>query len=186
MDLLMAQFNQFPRRLSKDDIETILSVDIELWDKKLKFKFKTDTEGNFYNEKLENEIIKRRNWTKSRKNNSPFTTNKAHMNPHMSTHMDTHMENENENENIIKKENIYSKTKKPKKDPREGKDLHLTCVYISQEEHRKLVARFGEEETKKKIYNLNNYMLQFGKENTYKSHYHTILNWALRDEKAHV
>lgn len=69
MDLLMAQFND--GHMALQDIKTILGEKdfSELWETKLKKKFKTDKNGLFYNEKLENEIFKRRKYTQSRKKN---------------------------------------------------------------------------------------------------------------------
>lgn len=107
MDLLMVQFNN--GHMALDDIKMVLGSDFDaMWEQKLKSKFKIDEKGNYFNEKLENEINKRRNFTDSRKKN---LTKNIHMNTHMNTHMDTHMdthmgkhmdshmENENENEN---------------------------------------------------------------------------------------
>ena len=67
---------------------------------------------------------------------------------------------------------------------REGKGnktLFGDFVYLTTEEHTKLVEKFGETDTKDRIERLDNYIGSTGKK--YKSHYHTILNWAGRDEK---
>lgn len=88
MDLLMAQFNN--GHLSMSDIEYILGEkDLYLWESVLKKKFKIDQAGNFFNEKLEREVIKRKNFTQSRRDNL------AHKDKHMDSHMDFHMENGN-------------------------------------------------------------------------------------------
>lgn len=98
MDLLMAQFNN--GHMALHDIETILGSDFEkMWESKLKNKFQQDSAGNFFNQKLENEMVKRKNYTDSRKNNLLKTSS------HKEPHMGSHMENENENENRSRKEN---------------------------------------------------------------------------------
>ena len=114
MDLLMAQFNS--GHLPLEDIETILGPDFHtMWNQKLKAKFKQDAAGNFFNERLEQEAIKRRSFTDSRKGN---LKNKIHTETHMTAqagdHMHPHMENENENRNKSKSETKEAKkNKKP-------------------------------------------------------------------------
>jgi hypothetical protein len=100
MDLLMAQFNSGHMELQ--DIEFVLGNDFStMWESKLKSKFIQDSDGKYYNQKLENEIFKRKNFAQSRKDNLNSTKKTK---PHISTHMDTHMENENENENRNEKQ----------------------------------------------------------------------------------
>ncbi len=97
MDLLMVQFNE--GHMSLQDIQTILGdTDFsEMWEKKLKRKFKQDPDGNFYNEKLENEVNKRRKFTESR------AKNLSHKKEDKVTHMESLMENGNGNiDNNIK------------------------------------------------------------------------------------
>jgi uncharacterized protein YdaU (DUF1376 family) len=107
MDLLMAQFNCGHMVLQQ--IEIVLGPDFEtLWETILKFKFIPDSDGKFYNEKLEYEINKRHKFTNSRQNNLKSNkSNKSHMDNHMEAHMSNHMENGNGNgnENINKDEN---------------------------------------------------------------------------------
>jgi hypothetical protein len=92
MDVLMAQFNE--GHMSIQQIKTVLGEkDEHLWEEVLKKKFIEDASGLFYNEKLEGEIIKRKNFTESRRKNL------SHMDNHMDSHMGVRMENENENEN---------------------------------------------------------------------------------------
>jgi len=68
MDLLMAQFNN--GHMSIEDIKIILGSDYDtMWDQKLKNKFIRDENGNYFNKKLENETIKRKEYTKSRRKN---------------------------------------------------------------------------------------------------------------------
>ena len=68
-DLLMAQFNN--GHLSLVEIKTILGKeDFEnMWDGKLRRKFKLDNKGLFYNQKLEDERTKRVEFTESRRKN---------------------------------------------------------------------------------------------------------------------
>lgn len=66
-------------------------------------KFKKDNKGFYYNERLENEINKRKAYSESRRKNRLSSTtkpknNKKDMNNICQTHV-VHMENENENEN---------------------------------------------------------------------------------------
>lgn len=94
MDLLMAQFNQ--GHLTLMDVIAVLGPDYDtMWESKLKSKFLQDSEGKFYNERLDNETQKRKNYTASRRRNLSKDES------HMQGHMDSHMENENRNENII-------------------------------------------------------------------------------------
>lgn len=60
-----------------------------------------------------------------------------------------------------------------------SKDICLDCVLLTKIEHQKLIDKFGEESTKEKIKALNDYVMSKGTK--YKSHYHTILNWARRE-----
>lgn len=87
MDLLMAQFNN--GHLSLDEIKTVLGADFGSWPA-LQKKFTTDSNGLFFNKRLEIEKDKRIAFTESRKNNL-----KSHTEPHMNTHMAPHMENRN-------------------------------------------------------------------------------------------
>lgn len=69
MDLLMCQFNV--GHMSLEDIKTVLGEKDfnDMWESKLSKKFTVDKKGLFYNQKLENEIIKRKNYTQSRRDN---------------------------------------------------------------------------------------------------------------------
>ena len=53
-------------------------------------------------------------------------------------------------------------------------------VKLTTEEHAKLVERFGEKEASERIEALDHYIGSKGKK--YKSHYHTVLTWARRDD----
>lgn len=90
MDLLMCQFNH--GHMDIEDIKTILGSDYNsMWESKLKSKFIQDENKKYFNQKLDNESLKRKHYTKSRKDNL------SHIKDHMDTHMSKHMENENEN-----------------------------------------------------------------------------------------
>jgi hypothetical protein len=113
IDLLMCQFHN--GHMTSHDVGHILGqVDFDsMWESKLKSKFKQDEEGRFFNEKLENEQVKRKNWCNSRKNNKEGNNQYS---GHMSKHMKGHMVNENEdvNDNVVSK-NIIVKEKKFKR-----------------------------------------------------------------------
>lgn len=96
MDLLMAQFNN--GHLPLEDVRHILAGDYEtMWESKLKAKFKEDDAGRFFNQKLENEIVKRKNYTQSRKDNL----------------MGSHKENGNDNDNGLGNKKRKKKTVLP-------------------------------------------------------------------------
>lgn len=100
MDLLMVQFNN--GHMSLQDIETVLGSDFQImWESKLKAKFQQDPNGLYYNEKLENEVNKRKNFTDSRKKN--LNNKPSHKEAHTGSRMEN--ENGNRNENKDKKEN---------------------------------------------------------------------------------
>jgi hypothetical protein len=55
----------------------------------------------------------------------------------------------------------------------------LDFVYLTNEEHQKLISQLGEENVSTLITRLNLYVGSKGK--SYKSHYYTILNWANKE-----
>ena len=59
------------------------------------------------------------------------------------------------------------------------KSKYMDFVLLTSEEHKKLINRYGEANTRKLIGNLNRYIGSTGKR--YKSHYYTLLNFAKRD-----
>lgn len=75
------------------------------YDEDIFSKFKKDNDGKFYNERLKNEVEKRKAYSESRRNNRK---KKEDMIDISKTYVQ-HMENENENENII--ENIIENKK---------------------------------------------------------------------------
>lgn len=90
MDLLAAQFNS--GHLSIEQIKIVLGNDFAAWQGSLSKKFATDKDGFFFNERLDVEILKRKKFTTSRRNN---------LNSKSPTHTGDHMENGNETGNEI-------------------------------------------------------------------------------------
>jgi hypothetical protein len=77
---------------------------------------------------------------------------------------------------------IYKNVKNDNNDNnKKEKKLFHEFVYLTDNEHKKLLEKFGEAETAARIERLNNYIGSKGVR--YKSHYHTILNWANRDKE---
>ena len=75
----------------------------KVYDDDIFAKFKKDDLGLFFNEKLEEETNKRKNFTESRRNNRVKSVSKTSDTTsvnHLFSHMIAHMEDENENENI--------------------------------------------------------------------------------------
>ena len=62
-------------------------------------KFLTDNSGKYYNERLEEEIKKRRKYVAQRLANLKGNHTESHMDNHKEDHMDSHTINENENRN---------------------------------------------------------------------------------------
>lgn len=124
MELLMTQFNR--GHMTTHMIGQLVG---QIFDK-LQDKFKKDENGLWYNERLEQEKIKRQKYTKSRRNNisgenqhtKKSKNNEEKISGHMSGHMTSHMENENINtfnslssnkySNEIKDSNSWDKEKK--------------------------------------------------------------------------
>lgn len=67
LDLLVAQFNS--GHLSIDEVKNVLGNDFAVWGV-LSKKFATDSEGRFFNVRLETEILKRKEYSKSRRKNA--------------------------------------------------------------------------------------------------------------------
>lgn len=70
LDLLMVQFNN--GHMSLDDIkETLGDKDFgDFWESKLKKKFKIDSDGLYFNKKLEDEVLKRRKFIEHQRENA--------------------------------------------------------------------------------------------------------------------
>ena len=78
-----------------NEIKTVLGDDLNFWDECLSKKFKKDEKGLFFNQKMENEALKRIKFTESRRKNL------SQVKPHMGTHMEN--ENVNTNKDLNKK-----------------------------------------------------------------------------------
>jgi hypothetical protein len=130
IDLLMCQFNE--GHMESHMVMSILGENDynSCWEKKLKKKFKIDSDGKYYNEKLDNEVIKRKNYTESRRKNL------SHKDNHMLSHMGQHMENGNINVLNSKKN---EKTKNGKNALRsfssQGEDLYAERLGRKLSEH---------------------------------------------------
>lgn len=96
MDVLHAQFNS--GHLSLEEIKIVLGSDFgTAWPALLK-KFKVDEAGKFFNERLEEEQLRRANFTASRRRN----LESPHMDIHMDQHTATRMEDRDRNEKELK------------------------------------------------------------------------------------
>lgn len=71
-------------------------------------------------------------------------------------------------------------TDKNVKNDKNGKKVYGEFVRLTEDEHQKLLERLGQALTADYIERLDNYIGSKGKK--YKSHYHTILTWARKDE----
>jgi len=89
IELLMAQFNR--GHMTKDMIGQVLGQKSELWEVLID-KFKVDSDQKYYNERLEIEQNKRKDYTDSRRNNksgnNQYTKKEVKINGHMSSHME--------------------------------------------------------------------------------------------------
>lgn len=105
IDILIAQFNNGP--LSLESIKTILGQDQASWTV-LSSKFKQNSAGNYFNERLATEVEKRKAYSESRRKNKE---GKSTHDPTYVKHMTPHMENENRNEdlnrNYFPKDNLF-------------------------------------------------------------------------------
>ena len=62
-----------------------------------------------------------------------------------------------------------------------NKKIYAPAVSMTEEQHQKLLEKFGEQDTKDRIERLSLYKKSSGKR--YKCDYSTILSWARKDEK---
>lgn len=97
MDVLIAQFNN--GHLSLDEIKTVLGSDFGTAWPTLQKKFIKDEDGLLFNEKLDNEITKRRLYSESRRKNREGNTHDSTYDKHMTCHV----ENGNRNETSLEK-----------------------------------------------------------------------------------
>ncbi len=98
MELLMMQFNR--GHMTTHMIGQTVG---QLWDK-IEVKFKEDAKGLWYNVRLEEEQVKRQEFTKSRCNNVLGTNQHSNKTKKEIGHMTTRMENEDVNEDVNVKE----------------------------------------------------------------------------------
>lgn len=147
-------------------------------------KFKIDEEGNYYNERLETEINKRKAYSESRRNNRKKKEEKTTYEEDMKNicnSYEKHMENENininKNINIIK-----NNSKRDSKGKKEEEKIHFAdFVTMTNAEYEKLVSTYGKEFVDQCINILDNYKGSKGKE--YKSDYRAILSWVVDENK---
>lgn len=94
MDLLMCQFHS--GHMTSHDVAHVLGQnDFDaMWESKLKAKFQQDEDGNFFNQRLEDEQLRRKKWCASRNNNKQGSNQ---YNGHMTVHTGGHMVNRDEN-----------------------------------------------------------------------------------------
>lgn len=145
-------------------------------------KFKIDEEGNYYSERLETEINKRKAYSESRRNNrkkkEEKTTYEEDM-KNMCNSYEEHMENENIN---INKNIIKNNSKKDSKGKKEEEKIHFAdFVTMTNAEYEKLVSTYSKEFADQCINILDNYKGSKGKE--YKSDYRAILSWVVDENK---
>jgi len=140
VDLLMLQFNR--GHMTYDMIAQVLGQEYaHLW-VELKSKFKVDPEGLYFNQRLDDEVFKRKSYCTSRRNNvsgkNQFTKEEF-LGAVEAGHMTSHMENENVNRNIIEfkdKEGVGEKGKPTprikSKDERESDFRDATLKFIGK------------------------------------------------------
>jgi len=69
------------------------------------------------------------------------------------------------------------------KNDKNVKNKYMDVVFLTLNEYEKLVKELGKPLTNEYIKDLSLYILSYGKENKYKSHYATILSWHRKDTK---
>lgn len=107
IDLLMLQFNQ--GHMTYHMIGRVLGQSLDKVWPSIQDKFITDSDGRYFNNRLDEEKLRRQKYTDSRRNNVSGNNQHTKKQKNKGGHMTGHMENENINEN----ENIdRSKTEK--------------------------------------------------------------------------
>lgn len=187
IELLMLQFNR--GHMTTDMIGQTLGQTMDKIWPVLASKFEQDEQGRYYNQRLESEILKRKAYSQSRRNNltgknqhNKSTQNDTTPSGHMTTHMEgqttTHMENENEDINVIEnKEEKEGAGRKGNKQPKPEKTKYTDFVNMTEIEHEKLIEQYGPDATARMITILDNYKGSKGK--TYKDDYRAILSWVV-------
>ena len=142
-------------------------------------KFKIDEEGNYYSERLETEINKRKAYSESRRNNRKKKERYEEDIKNICNSYEEHMENENIN---INKNIIKNNSKKDSKGKKEEEKIHFAdFVTMTNAEYEKLVSTYSKEFADQCINILDNYKGSKGKE--YKSDYRAILSWVVDENK---
>lgn len=140
-------------------------------------KFKKDKDENYYNERLEYEVNKRKAYSESRRNNRRKKETYEKDMKNICNSYEEHMENENVNENINKNIN-KNNSKRGSKGKKEEEKIHFAeFVSMTNAEHEKLVGTYGKDFADQCILVLDNYKGSSGK--TYKNDYRAILNWVV-------
>jgi uncharacterized protein YdaU (DUF1376 family) len=164
--------------LTQEDIDFVLSDK----DKNVLSKF-LNTKDGFYNERLKEEIDKRKAYSESRrKNRNSKKKDKKDMSNICQTYVE-HMENENEDININTKE-VINVIKKKDLITKKKKEVKHHCgeynhVMLTTKEVEKLKIDFPD--YLDRIKRLDEYIESTGK--VYKNHNLTIHNWATKDKK---
>lgn len=124
-------------------------------------KFKKDKDENYYNERLEYEVNKRKAYSESRRNNRRKKETYEKDMKNICNSYEEHMENENVNENInINKNN----SKRGSKGKKEEEKIHFAeFVSMTNAEHEKLVSTYGKDFADQCITVLDNYKGSNGK-----------------------
>ena len=136
-------------------------------------KFKKDKDENYYNERLEYEVNKRKAYSESRRNNRRKKETYEKDMKNICNSYEEHMENENVNENINK-----NNSKRGSKGKKEEEKIHFAeFVTMTNAEYEKLVSTHSKEFADQCILVLDNYKGSSGK--TYKNDYRAILNWVV-------
>jgi uncharacterized protein YdaU (DUF1376 family) len=106
MEILMMQFNR--GHMTSHMVGQTVG---QLW-VKIEDKFIKDENGLWYNKRLDEEILKRKNFTESRRNNisgtNQYTKKEEKKTGHKDGHMTSHMENENNSIDTLVIEYTYS------------------------------------------------------------------------------
>jgi len=121
IDVLMMQFNR--GHMTYDMIGQLVGQNLD----KILDKFVKDEKGLYYNARLDEEQLKRKNFTKSRRNNitgnNQHTKNEEKQQGHKEAHMTSHMEDVNISTNIdnnindkIKNSNLFRQPNIPTKE----------------------------------------------------------------------
>ena len=167
IDLLVYQFNNHGH-FTEAQAKQVLSICFASVWQVVKMKFKNEGENSefLYNERLREEIEKRQAFSESRRNNALHEKKPRKNKKVVVKAYAKHMGNENENRNIdINKDLIKNK--------------YLDVVLLTEIEYQKLVIKYTKDLTDKAIEILNNAIMSKGYK--YKSHYHTLIGWPIKD-----